>query len=101
MRGRPPDGLFPEPAVIGRRLVATREAAGISQAELCRRADIKPNAYNQWEKGHGRPSLEHAVRLVRALGITLDWIYLGNLTGVPYGLALQITARMSAPDSSP
>lgn len=88
MRRPVPDPL--EPPMIARRLVATREAIGITQAELCRRADIKPNAYNHWEKGHGRPSLDQAVRLARTLGITLDWIYLGDLSGVPHGLASQI-----------
>lgn len=86
--------------MIARRLTATREAVGITQAELCRRADIKPNAYNQWEKGHGRPNLEHAIRLVRTLGITLDWIYLGDLSGVPHGLASQIAARLPPVDLS-
>ena len=100
MRGTDSYPLFPTAVMIGRRLIATREAVGMSQAELCRLADIKPNAYNQWERGHGRPSLEQAVRLVRALGITLDWIYLGNLAGVRHGLASQINERMSALDSS-
>jgi transcriptional regulator with XRE-family HTH domain len=93
-----PDPL--EPQMIARRLIATREAVGITQAELCRRADIKPNAYNHWEKGHGRPSLDQAVRLVRTLSVTLDWIYLGNLSGVPHGLAAQISAHMPMLDSS-
>jgi transcriptional regulator with XRE-family HTH domain len=87
--------------MIAHRLRATREAVGMSQIELCRRADIKPNAYNQWEKGHGRPSLEHAFRLVHTLSITLDWIYLGDLSGVPHGLASRIVARMPPADSPP
>jgi transcriptional regulator with XRE-family HTH domain len=87
--------------MIALRLRATREAVGMSQIELCRHVGIQPNAYNQWEKGHGRPSLEHAFKLVNALGITLDWIYLGNLDGVPHGLASRIAARMPPSDSIP
>jgi transcriptional regulator with XRE-family HTH domain len=79
---------------IAQRLIATREALGISQAELCRRAGIATNTYNQWERAIIRPSLDHAVRLVQAFGLTLDWIYLGVLSGIPHRLAVKITQRL-------
>lgn len=86
---------------IGDRLKRTREALQLTQAELCRRAGIAPNTYNQWEPKKdgspptGRPELDYAIKLCEALGYTLDWIYRGNPVGLPY----QITAKLdlSAP----
>src|SRR5215468_1437082 len=56
--------------------------------------------YNQWERRHGRPALTYAIRLVLIFGLSLDWIYLGNLAAVPHGLASEIAARILPPDSS-
>lgn len=69
------------------RLKLTRAALGLSQAELCRRADLSRNTYNQWERGHGRPDVHYAMRLCDAFGITLDWIYRGQTFGLPSAVA--------------
>ena len=69
------------------RLKLTRAALGLSQAELCRRADLSRNTYNQWERGHGRPDVHYAMRLCEAFGITLDWIYRGEIFGLPTAVA--------------
>lgn len=67
---------------IARRLKATREALGLNQAELCRRAGIERNAWNMFEKGTRQITVTNAVRLYEAFGVTLDWVYLGLRRGL-------------------
>lgn len=77
------------------RLKLTRLALGLSQAELCRRADLSRNTYNQWERGHGRPDVHYVIRLCETFRLTLDWIYRGEMQGLPPSLAETVlqTAR--------
>lgn len=75
---------------IAERLVITREAMGLSQAEFCRQAGIAANSYNQYEKGKRRLNLDAGLRMCERFGYTLDWIYRGTLDGLPSGLAERI-----------
>jgi len=68
---------------IARRLIATRRALGLTQAELCRRSGVQQSTYNQFEKAINIISPKQAVRLCEALGLTLDWIYLGDPGALP------------------
>jgi len=72
---------------IAHRLKATRLALGLNQVEFCKRAGIPTNTYNQYEKAKGRPSLDMALALCAAYKITLDWIYRGDASGLPHGIA--------------
>lgn len=80
---------------IAHRLAATREAIGITPAELCRKTGIAPNTYSQWESAKGRPSLDQAMKLCDVFGVTLDWIFRGNRQGLPFQLASDLTIKAS------
>jgi DNA-binding XRE family transcriptional regulator len=75
---------------IAHRLERTREALGLSQSEFADKAGIARNTYNQWEKGKGRPQLDGAIALCTAYGLTLDWIYFGQMAGLPYQTAQKL-----------
>ena len=78
------DAAMPQPtSVIAKRLEATREALGLSAAELCRQIDIKPNRWSQYESGERRITEEVASRLCDRFRLTLDWIYRGDASGLP------------------
>ena len=77
-------------AAIAARLQATRAALDLNQRKLCELSGIAPNTYNQWEKGRGRPDLDGAIALCDALGLTLDWIYRGDPSGLPQRIALKL-----------
>lgn len=63
---------------ITERLVLLRMAvSGDSQVAFCAKTGIAPNAWNNLEKGRNRISIDTALELARATGVSLDWIYRG------------------------
>jgi transcriptional regulator with XRE-family HTH domain len=85
-------------AAIAARLRLIRLAYGIiqrrekpmSQAEFSRFCDIGAPAWNHAETGDNRLGIDAATSVARRTGVTLDYIYLGNLNGVPHVLAIEI-----------
>jgi len=59
--------------VSGDLLREARRRAGLSQAELARRAGTHRSAIGRWERGEARPSLEALVELIRACGLELGF----------------------------
>ena len=73
---------------VGARLEATRLALGFDhQADMCREIKAEPNTWNQWERGVRLIDLGVAIRLCSRFGLTLDWIYRGDMAGLPLSLA--------------
>lgn len=83
---------------IGRRLALTRHMLQMQQNDFCERAKIPPNTYNQYERGKKRPSIANAIKLCEAYDLTLDWIYLGDPSGLRYGDAEAIKNMRTAND---
>ena len=71
---------------IGRRLLKTREALGLSQAEFCRQIGVQRNLYNPFEKGRRRITIDVATKIRDRYGISLDWIYLADQRALPSDL---------------
>lgn len=63
---------------IGERLRLVREIKQLGQGEFAKRAGMTASAYNQIEQGETRPSIESAIALRNAHGLTLDYIYCGD-----------------------
>lgn len=80
---RPPGYLHQ----VGRRLRLVRLALGLTAVELCREIDAGPKAYSQWENGKRLFDVLAAIRLKKRYGVTLDWIYGGDTSGLPSRLA--------------
>ena len=72
---------------IAARLRVTRQAFGMGQYDFADRAGIAGNTYNQYEQAKKRPTIENALALCRAYGLTLDWVYAGDPSGLPYKVA--------------
>lgn len=75
---------------IGQRIVQTRAALDMSQADFARFLGFSTAALSNYETGLRRPSIDQAFAIVRATGVTLDWIYMGNRSGLPLRLAEKI-----------
>jgi DNA-binding XRE family transcriptional regulator len=57
---------------FGDRLKAIRVAAGLSQAELSRRADCRKASICEIEQGKQQPTWETAVKLIEACGGVIE-----------------------------
>lgn len=79
------------PIAIAHRIIRAREALGLTPKAVCDRTGIEPTAYSNYEGGK-RPGLDAAIALCDAFGVTLDWIYLGDVSGIPHELALKLAA---------
>ena len=80
---------------IATRLRHTREALGVNQREFARRVNLKPNRYSQYESGARPLTIDAALRICDEYGVTLDWLYRGDRSRLPYHLAIDI-ARIEA-----
>ena len=57
---------------MGKQLAACRKRAGLTQEQLARRARIPINSLREWEQGRRSMRLRTAMKLARALGITMN-----------------------------
>jgi transcriptional regulator with XRE-family HTH domain len=79
----------------GRRLVWTREALDLGQAELARFLKISPQRLNNYERGLRPFDLDLAKEMVKRWKLTLDWVYLGDDSNLPKRLAEKIDSLKS------
>ncbi|NLY16623.1 MAG: helix-turn-helix domain-containing protein [Gammaproteobacteria bacterium] len=66
---------FPE------RLIACREAAGLSQSELARRLSVSPQAVQKWESAQNVPRGKRLELLASILSTTVSHLMVGDLSG--------------------
>jgi transcriptional regulator with XRE-family HTH domain len=57
---------------LGQHLRGLREAAGLSRAELARRAGVPASTLRGWEGDQGFPTMPAALRLAEALGVPVE-----------------------------
>lgn len=81
-----------DPRPVGQRLRLTREALRLTQRDFALGAEIQPTTYGQYETGARLISPARAIELCQTYQLTLDWIYMGELAGLPYRLAAAIKA---------
>mgnify|MGYP000947246403 CR=1 FL=1 len=80
-------------ADVARRLTQTREALDLDQQQFGTRAGLSQPQYNQYETGKRLLTLAAAMKLCDEYGLTLDWLYRGDPSGLPYRLADVIRVR--------
>jgi transcriptional regulator with XRE-family HTH domain len=83
---------------IKKRLDATREALGLSAAEMSRRLKIGQNAWSQYvnPKEKRKVTLAVANKLCDEFRVTLDWIYRGDPSGLPERLIKALRRQEAA-----
>lgn len=74
-------------AAIGRRLRALRLVLGKDQKHMSALAGVTPQAWSNWENGIRRPSPDQIYKLATSTGITADWVYYGDRSGLPVRIA--------------
>ncbi|MBR4861714.1 MAG: helix-turn-helix transcriptional regulator [Firmicutes bacterium] len=60
--------------ILGRRIKACRQAAGISQEKVAELIDVSRQAVTKWEAGQSAPSTENLFKLAEIFGTTVDLI---------------------------
>lgn len=68
---------------IARRLGALMTALGHNQAGFAALIGISQPALNNYLKAIRRPDLDVAINIQIKTGVTLDWLYLGDRSGLP------------------
>lgn len=76
--------------VIAKRLLSTRQALGLSQVEFCAQIDVAKNVYNPFETGKRRITVDVAMKIRGRFGISLDWIYCGEVGRLPVELVTKL-----------
>ncbi len=77
--------------MAGLRLKAARLVLGVDRQDVMANVlGVQPSAYNNWEKGHRLPDVAAMVRLLNRSGVSLDWIFAGELRSMPFDLAAKL-----------
>jgi hypothetical protein len=82
-------------AAVAFRLSLTRQAFGMKKAVWCRFVGITETAWSNVEGTKNKPasnriSLDEALKVCRATGVGLDWIYRGDRTNMPVKVAMEL-----------
>ncbi|MNE57705.1 helix-turn-helix protein [compost metagenome] len=72
------------------RLDALMKALGKKQVDFAALIGISQPALNNYLKGLRRPDIDVAIAIQSKTGATLDWIYLGDRSGLPLRLASEL-----------
>ena len=69
-------------AAIGARLRSFRDMLGLTQHTFAKRAGLTQQALAQYESGKRKPAVDIAAALCDTYGLTLDYIYRGDVRGL-------------------
>lgn len=82
---------------IANRLEMTREALGLSAAQIARETSISANEWSQYinpYKYKRRITVDHVQELKDVFGFTLEWVYDGDLPSLREPLRRKVRAQM-------
>lgn len=85
--------------MLGARIAALRRERKWSQAELAARLQVSPSAVGMYEQDRRQPSAEMLVKLARELGVTTDFLLMGQIpAGGENALGRMLNDRILAAD---
>jgi transcriptional regulator with XRE-family HTH domain len=71
------------PREVGARLRLVRRALGLPAGRLADEMGVAAPRWSQWENGRHPPDIRAMIRLVRRYRVSLDYLYLGDESGLP------------------
>lgn len=83
------------PDNIRDRMRISREALGFNQTTLSRLLGTPPSTWHNWEKGIRRISIDKMFKLQSVTGLTMEWIYRGDIMSLPAELRERIQTQIS------
>lgn len=75
---------------LARRLKITREALGVSPAQVCKQLRIGASAWSMYESGERRITVQVAIKFCTEYGLTLDWIYRADPSRLPHEIRIKL-----------
>lgn len=89
--------MFRDPAwlaEVGQRLIQAREALGMKQVEMATSLGISSQRLSNYENGARPFDIELAITLSRKHAVTMDFVYWGDLRGLPLHLASKLSEHL-------
>lgn len=84
---------------VGRRLALVRRALGLNQKELSEKLNVLNSRWSNWELGGNQIPPSETRKLKHLLpGLTQDWVYDGDRSGLPHRLAELLDKLESEPE---
>ena len=82
---------------IAERLRAAREAydPDMDMKTFAEEAGLKHSQYKNWESGAYRIGLDGALRLRTRYGLTLEYIYIGDVDSLPMSWRKDLSSRLT------
>lgn len=75
---------------VSRRFRTALKFVGLTQADICRLFDLNSSQVSQWASGVRRPKLDTLLLILPTLKVTLQYIYIGDDTGLDYDTRIQL-----------
>lgn len=76
---------------IGRRIVESRQKAGLSQTDLGLKTGIAQTQISRYESGRAVPRRAAMMRLAEALGVSPEWLMRGEATSWPAPISMPVS----------
>jgi transcriptional regulator with XRE-family HTH domain len=83
------------PEQVAKRLLALREALGLTKAEFADAIGCDRSSYTKIEKATKPMLPPMAFRIYELYGADMNYLYLGQLGGVPVGLSKKLIKALS------
>ena len=84
------------PEAVANRLKAAREALGLSKAEVADSLGLDRSSYPKIEAGRKILLPAHAYGVCQLYGVDMNYLYLGQLSGLPSSLSKAVTSTLKA-----
>ena len=84
-----------DPRLVARRLAAIRRALDIRKADFADAIGVDRSSYTKIEKGTKPLLPKDAYRIFELYGIDLNFVYLGQVGGLPAKLSKAVTSHLS------
>ncbi|WP_227657653.1 helix-turn-helix domain-containing protein [Candidatus Magnetaquicoccus inordinatus] len=75
---------------IGQRLRTARSALELHPEEMSATLRIGMDTLDNWENGRSLPDIGTMILLANRFAISLDWIYRGDPSNLPYRIAVRV-----------
>lgn len=82
--------------MLAPRLIAARQALGLNKGEFADMIGLDRSSYTKIEKGLKPLLPREASRIWQLYGIDLNFIYLGQVGGLPSNLSSKVIANLKA-----